>query len=115
MQISTAFQMQRRSIEARIILGAAAQQVDPVLAKNILTAQRWYAAIRAGSSFGDLAAKERTTTSRIQQMIGLAFFAPDVLDQLAAGSQPIAFTSQWFKRRQLPADWDRQRLIIGTI
>ena len=114
-RISASFQMQRRGVESRIILGAAVPQVDPVLAKNILAAQHWYAAIKAGASFGDLATKEKTTTSRIQQMIGLAFLAPDILDQVAAGRQPVAFTSEWVKRRQLPADWDQQRQIVGGL
>jgi site-specific DNA recombinase len=114
-RISASFQMQRRGVEARIILGAAVPQVDPVLAKNILAAQHWYAAIKAGASFGDLAAWEKTTTSRIQQIIGLAFLAPDVLDQVAAGRQPVAFTSEWVKRRQSPADWDQQRQIVGGL
>jgi hypothetical protein len=114
-RISASFQMQRRGVEARIILGAAVPQVDPVLVKNILTAQKWYAAIKAGASFGELAAREKTTSSRIQQMIGLAFLAPDVLDQVVAGSQPVSFTSEWVKRRQLPADWDQQRQIVGGL
>ncbi|MDP4033592.1 MAG: hypothetical protein Q8P60_12195 [Pseudorhodobacter sp.] len=114
-RISATFQMQRRGVEARIILGAAVPQIDPVLAKNILTAQRWYAAIKAGSSFGDLAGREKTNSSRIQQMIGLAFLSPDVLDQIAAGRQPVAFTSEWFKRQQLPAAWDQQRQIVGGL
>jgi site-specific DNA recombinase len=114
-RITAVFQMQRRGVEARIILGAAVPQVDPVLAKNILAAQRWYAAIKAGASFGDLAAREKTTTSRIQQMIGLAFLAPDILDQTVAGRQPVAFTSEWVKRRQLPAGWDQQRPIVGEL
>lgn len=114
-RISASFQMQRRGVEARIVLGAAVPQVDPVLAKNILMAQRWYAVIKAGASFGDLAAREKTTTSRIQQMIGLAFLAPNVLDQVTAGNQPIAFTSEWFKRRQLPPEWDRQEQIFSEI
>lgn len=114
-RISASFQMQRRGVEARIILGAAVPQVDPVLAKNILAAQHWYAAIKAGASFVDLATKEKTTTSRIQQMIGLAFLAPDILDQVAARRQPVAFTSEWVKRRQLPADWDQQRQIVGGL
>ncbi len=114
-RISASFQMQRRGVEARIVLGAAVPQIDPVLAKNILMAQRWYAAIKAGASFGDLAAREKTTTSRVQQIIGLAFLAPDILDQVAAGSQPVAFTSEWVKRHQLPADWDQQRQIVGGL
>ncbi|MES2335952.1 MAG: recombinase family protein [Pseudomonadota bacterium] len=114
-RINATFQMQRRGVEARIILGAAVPQVDPVLAKNIQSAQRWYAAIKAGVSFGDLAAREKTTNSRIQQMIRLAFLAPDILDQVAAGRQPVAFTSEWVKRWQLPADWDQQRQIVGGL
>ncbi|MGL5008315.1 MAG: hypothetical protein ACRC6I_00415, partial [Paracoccaceae bacterium] len=114
-RISASFQMQRRGVEARIVLGAAVPQIDPVLAKNVLTARRWYEAIRAGSSFGDLAAKEKTTTGRIQQMIGLAFLAPAVLDQVAAGRQPFAFTSEWFKRRQLSANWVQQRQMVGGL
>jgi len=113
--ITASFQMQRRGVEARIVIGTATPQVDPVLAKNTLTAQRWYAAVKAGSSFGDLATREKTTTSRIQQMIGLAFLAPRLLDQVAAGNQPVSFTSEWFKRRQLPPDWGEQQKIVGGL
>ncbi len=63
-RISASFQMQRRCVEARIILGAAVPQVDPVLVKNILTAQKWYAAIKAGASFGDRATREKTRRGR---------------------------------------------------
>ncbi|MDU8912479.1 hypothetical protein [Aestuariicoccus sp. MJ-SS9] len=107
--------MQRRGVEARIILGAAVPKVDPVLAKNILTAQKWYAAIKAGASFGDLAVRGKTTSSRIQQVIGLAFLAPDVLDQVAAGSQPISFTTEWLKRRQLPQRWNEKARIFHDL
>ncbi|MCB1328020.1 MAG: recombinase family protein [Maritimibacter sp.] len=114
-RIIAPFQLRRRGVETKIILGASFPQVDPVLAKNILTARRWYEEIRAGASFGTLAKRENTTTSRIQQMIGLAFLAPDVLDQIAAGTHPLAFTSEWFKRRQMPAEWGAQRAISGGL
>jgi len=48
-------------------------------------------------------------------MIGLAFLAPDILSQIAAGTQPMAFTSEWFKTRQLPTDWDEQRRIVSRL
>jgi len=114
-RITAPFQMQRRGVEAKIILGAAMPKVDPVLAKNTLTAWRWYEAIKAGASFGSLAKREQTTPSRIQQMIGLAFLAPDILDQITAGVQPLTFTSEWFKRRQLPAAWSEQRETVGGL
>jgi len=88
-------------------------QVDTVLTNNILTARRWYEADKSGESFSAIATREKTTPSRIQQMIGLAFLAPDILDQIAAGGQPVTFTSEWFKRRQLPEDWDLQRKLIA--
>lgn len=111
-RITAPFRMQRRGVEAKIFLGAATPQIDPVLVKNILTAQRWYAAVKTGASFSALAAQERTTPSRIQQVIGLAFLAPDILDQVASGTQPLTFTSEWVKHHQLPADWNAQRDII---
>jgi site-specific DNA recombinase len=40
-RISASFQMQRRGVEARIVLGTAVPQLDPVVAKNIVMAQRW--------------------------------------------------------------------------
>ena len=114
-QIAAPFRVQRRGVETKIILGAVTPRPDPVLVKNILNARRWYEAIRKGASFSAIAEQEKTTTSRIQQMIGLTFLAPDILDQIAAGTQPVAFTSEWFKTRQLPFGWDEQRKIIGRL
>ena len=113
--IAAPFKMQRRGVETKIILGTATPRTDPVLVKNMLTARRWYEAIRKGAAFSVVAGREKTTTSRIQQMIGLAFLAPEILDRIAAGTQPIAFTSEWFKIRQLPTDWDDQHGIIAAL
>ena len=113
LRITATFQMQRRGVEAKIIMGAATPQVDLILVKNILMARRWYESIKAGASFGAIAKQEKTTPSRIQQMIRLAFLDPDILDQIAAGRQPVTFTSERFKCRQLPEDGDLQRKLIG--
>ncbi|CAN1510067.1 hypothetical protein MCELHM10_00766 [Paracoccaceae bacterium] len=103
------FRLQRRGVETRIILGDAAPRPDVVLARNILTARRWYQAIREGETFSAVARRDKITPSRIQQMIGLAFLAPDLLDQIAAGSQPLGLTSEWVKRHDLPLEWQAQR------
>ncbi|PLX36796.1 MAG: recombinase family protein [Hyphomicrobiales bacterium] len=114
-QLTAPFRLQRRGIETKIILGATTPRIDPILVKNILTARRWYDAIKAGTTFSKLAERENTTPNRIQQMIGLAFLAPDILDQVVAGTQPVGFTSEWFKRRQLPADWSDQRQAFASL
>lgn len=48
-RIAAPFGMQRRGVETKVILGAATPRTDPVLVKNVLTARRWYAAIRKGA------------------------------------------------------------------
>ena len=82
--------------------------------RNICT-RRWYEAIRKKATFSAVAEREQTTTSRIQQMIGLAFLAPDIVGKIAAGTQPMTFTSEWFKTRQLPVDWDEQRRLVSGL
>lgn len=44
-------------------------------------------------------------------MVGLA----RDLGAVKVGTQPIAFTSEWFKTRQLPIDWEKQRKIIAVL
>jgi len=61
-----------------------------------------------------MAGRERTTPGRIRQMIGLAFPAPGIRGQIAAGTRPMAFTSEWFKTRQLPVDRDEHRRIVAA-
>ena len=48
-------------------------------------------------------------------MIGLGFLTPEILGQIAAGTQPISLTSDWFKRHQLPQDWQKQREILAAL
>ena len=116
-RIVAPFRKQRRGVETKIILGLAAATPSPdaVLICNVLAAHRWYDAIRKGTAVGDVANREKVTTSRIQHMIGLAFLAPEIVGQIAAGTQPIGFTSDWFKRHQLPQDWQKQREILAAL
>ncbi len=116
-RIVAPFRTQRRGVETKIILGhaAATSSPDAVLIRNVFAAHRWYDAIRKGATVGDVAKLEKVTTSRIQHMIGLAFLAPEIVRQIAAGTQPVGFTSDWFKRHQLPQDWQKQREILAAL
>jgi site-specific DNA recombinase len=114
-KIIAPFRLQRRGVETKIVLGDRIPRPDAVLARNIVTARRWYQAIRDGASFTDVARRNKTTTSRVQQMISLAFLAPQILDQISAGSQPLGLTSEWIKRHPLPSDWQAQRDAIALL
>lgn len=41
---------------------------------------------------------------RIQQMLDLAFIAPDTIRGIVDGRQPVGFTSDWCLRHELPSD-----------
>jgi site-specific DNA recombinase len=115
LNITCPFQLRRRGVETKIVLGAVPAERDETLIANIRKAQGWYAQIVSGKRFSDLATAEGVERSRIQHMIGLAFLAPDILDQVTAGTQPTSFTSEWAKRNALPADWNDQRRLIAAL
>lgn len=109
------YQHRKRGVETKIILGEAKPVFDTVLIKNIQAAHGWYAALRKGQTLKQIADASSVRQSRIRQMIGLAFLAPDILQTVLDGSQPMNFTSQWVKHNPIPADWDKQRDIIATL
>ena len=52
---------------------------------------------------------------RVQQMIGLAFLALDIVRDALEGRQPAGCTSDWVKTHDLPADWAQQRLLLASL
>ena len=75
----------------------------------------WLAAVQAGRSFEEIAAQEDVSKNRLQQMIHLAFLAPDIVADIVAGKQPLGLTSEWLKGRDLPVSWDAQRRLIAAL
>ena len=62
-----------------------------------------------------IAAAEGTSKRRVQQMIDLAFLAPDIVRDVLDGKQPIGFTSDWCLRHEIPSDWSKQRAIVASL
>ena len=52
--------------------------------------------------------------SEISRILPLAFLAPDIVEAILNGRQPIELTAESLKRlRALPTDWDAQRRLLG--
>ena len=102
-------------METRIVLSDAAPETDDTLIRNIARAHAWFDRIKAGETFSEIAASEDTSKRRIQQLIGLAFLAPDIVRDVLDGKQPIGFTSEWCLRHDLPSDWAEQRQRLATL
>lgn len=111
------FQLRKRGVETKLVLGGNQAELDQTLIRNIVAAQKWFEAIRQGQTFEQIAKDAELTKARILQMMDHASLAPDILKQITAGKQPIGLTSVWLQRNTLPVDWtrtaasDRQPLI----
>ncbi|MEL7202849.1 MAG: recombinase family protein [Pseudomonadota bacterium] len=109
------FQLRKRGVETRIILAEAPAEIDETLIRNITRAHNWFEVIKSGKTFSEIAVAEGTHKSRVQQMIGLAFLAPDIIRDVLEGKQPVGFTSDWCKSNTLPSDWAEQRELLATL
>ncbi len=109
------FSERRRGVEMKIIVGEGAANVDQILVENIALANQWYRQLKDGQSYGAIAAQAGTSKRRVQQLIDLAFLAPDIVRDIVNGTQPVALTSDWCLRHELPAEWQAQRQRIATL
>ena len=112
---SFAFQIRKRGVETKLVLGNAASNPDETLIRNIAKAHLWFEQIKAGRSLSEIAKAEGTTNGRIYQLINLAFLAPDIIRDVLDDQQPLGLTSDWCVRHTLPTKWQDQRALIATL
>lgn len=113
--INAPFQLRKRGVETKLIFADAAAARDDVLITNIAKAHQWYHLIKSGKTISDIAKSNGTSPRRIQQIIDLAFLAPDITKTVLEGKQPLGLTSDWCKLHPLPINWQDQRALIATL
>ena len=58
--------------------------------------------------------QEKVDEGDVSRMIGFAFLAPDIVEAIVHGRQPIELTAEKLKRQQnLPSAWSEQRHALG--
>lgn len=112
LRIEAAFQLRRKGVETKFILGCEPPEVDEVLVRNIVKARIWFEAIKRGETFAEIATREGTSKRRVQDVVDLAFLAPDILEQVIAGCLPMHATSDVLIKQGIPGRWSEQRLPI---
>jgi site-specific DNA recombinase len=115
LKISRLFQIRKRGVETKLIFADLPTGQDEALIRNIANAHSWFEQMKAGKSFAQIADVEKTSKRRVQQMIDLAFLAPDIVRDVLDGNQPAGFTSDWCKQHSLPSDWSDQRALLKTL
>ena len=112
LRLNAAFQLRRKGVETKIILGCEPPEVDEVLVRNIVKSRNWFEAIKRGETFATIAACEGTSKRRIQDVVDLAFLAPDILADVVAGTLPMNVTSDVLIKQGIPGRWSEQRLLF---
>ncbi|MEL6452103.1 MAG: recombinase family protein [Pseudomonadota bacterium] len=113
--ITSPFQLRKRGVETKIVIAGATRETDDILILKLARAFCWYEQVKAGKTFAEIAKEAGVNTSRIRQMIDLAFLAPDIVRDILNGDQPIGLTFDWARTNALPIDWQAQRDSIAKL
>ncbi len=108
----------RRGVGMKLILSDDRRQLpmpDPKLIAAVSAGRRWIAEIKDGKarSVTELAEGHGVDRTDIGRLIPLAFLAPDIVEAILQGRQPIEFTVGRLKRiGDLPVSWPEQRRVL---
>ena len=109
LSLQSDFRHRKRGVETKLILADATDARDETLFKNIALAHRYFDLIRSGKTFAEIAVVEGASKRRVQQLIEMAFLAPDIVRDVWEGGQPVGLTSHWLKTHAFSPVWTAQR------
>lgn len=119
LSIEVPMQIKRAGKVSRLVVGGGTAPMcrpDPKLIALVAKAQDWFERLRSGksSSVDAIAQAESVSGSYVTRLIYLAFLAPDIVDRIRRGEQPVELTVDRTQRLvPLPACWKAQRALLG--
>jgi len=110
-------ELRRLGKEKRLIVAALAPKTNPdaVLIKAIVRAHQWFEMLknRSVESITDIAKAERLPRTYVGSVIRFALLAPDIIEAILAGTQPIDLNLDRLITGSLPIEWGEQRTVLG--
>ena len=108
----------RRGAEMKLVMTderASTTNPDARLIAAVAQAHRWSEELRTGvaSSVGDLVTRHGVDQGDVSRSLPLAFLAPDIVEAILQGRQPVELTAARLKRIRLPLSWAEQRRLLG--
>ena len=113
--LTVAARLKRRGGVMRMITpsgSAAAPAVDRTLVKAIVQGRAWWQELQTDSSLTleAIGQRERITSPYVLRIVRLAFLSPQMLDSIAAGTQPAHLTlKRLIATDGVTARWDHQQ------
>jgi len=108
----------RRGAGMKLILSDDHQQLpmpDQMLMIAVAAGRRWFAELADGKarSVTELAQRHEVNRTSISRLMPLAFLAPDIVEAILNGRQPIELTVSRLKQNgDLPVSWQEQRKLL---
>ncbi|MBT4040235.1 MAG: recombinase family protein [Rhodospirillales bacterium] len=118
-KIEIPFHTKRRGVENKIVIGGYANRTphpDQQLIELVSNARVWFRKLANGeaSEIRDIASEACIDAGDVSRFLPLAHLAPDIVEAILEGRQPVDLTAEKLKRiRSLPMDWEEQRAILG--
>ncbi|MCC2096176.1 MAG: recombinase family protein, partial [Hyphomicrobiales bacterium] len=114
-QFTVPAHMLRCGKQVKLVVGQVdteTRQVDQHLVIMIADAHRWFEQLKSGkrTSIADIARREGREVSDVSRSITLAFVAPEIVEKILTGRQPVTLTAERLKAcRPIVADWSVQK------
>ncbi len=111
--------LKKRGVEKKLVLaGMPEPTANPsaTLIAVLSQAQRWMDDLmsREAASARELSRCYKVDPGDVGKALGLAFLAPDIIEAILDGRQPVELTATRLKRlTDLPASWAEQRRLLG--
>lgn len=118
-KLETPITFRRRGIERKIVLPGASKTASPDsgLIDLLSNAYQWAQMIfkREVFTVREISKKDGIDEGDVSRFLPLAFLAPDIVEAILRGKQPIKLTPEKLKRlRNLPKSWEEQRKLLGS-
>jgi DNA invertase Pin-like site-specific DNA recombinase len=82
---------------------------DPALVNLLVTSRRWWSHLATGETdIAMLARSERVNDSWVTRVVRLRFLAPQIVNAILTGIQPVSLTATTLVGAELPLEWNQQ-------
>jgi hypothetical protein len=115
LSLSAPFRQRRRGVELKLVVGDPAAKPDETLISNLGRAHAWFADLRAGRSYAEIAEAAGTSKRRVMQLVPLAFLIPELTCEILDGRQPAGLTSDLLIKQGVPEDAADQRRLFDAL
>ena len=115
LRFEVAFQVRRRGVESRLVIGAGAPRLDEKLIRAIALAHVWLEDVRAGTLMTEIAKRQNCSQAFIRQRLQLSFLSPAITAEILAGRQPPELTLTNLVAKRFTSEWDAQWVELGFL